>query len=173
MIVELLRNRRSIRLFKDQPLSDEQLEMLTESLLRSPSSRGVNPWGFILVQDKDILSQLSQCKINGSTFLKGAALAIVIFANAKESDVWVEDCSIASVIVQLAAEDMGLGSCWVQIRNRMHNETRTSEEYVRNLLNIPDHLVIESIIGIGVPDEVKEGHEETTLQYDKIHMENM
>ena len=52
------------------------------------------------------------------------------------SDVWIEDCSIAAIIVHLAAESLGLGSCWIQVRNRQHNAETTSEDYVRDVLGI-------------------------------------
>ncbi len=80
-----------------------------------------------------------------------------------KSDVWIEDGSIAAIILQLTAESIGLKSCWIQIRNRIKNETVTSEEHVKSVLNIPDNLKVLSIIALGYPDEVKEPYGETAL----------
>lgn len=168
-MINLLRKRRSIRSYKPSPIEDEKVAILKEALLRSPSSRGFNPWEFILVDDKQTLVALSRAKQHGSEFLKNASLGIVILGNEKRSDVWVEDCSIASIIVQLTAEDLGLGSCWVQIRKRNHSDEISSEQYVQKLLQIPSHIRVLSIIGIGYPNEKKEPVAEQKLQFNKIY----
>lgn len=169
-MINLLRKRRSIRSYKSSPVEEEKLKVLIEALLRSPSSRGINPWEFVLVSDKQTLIELSLSKQHGSEFLKNASLGIVILGNEKRSDVWIEDCSIASIIVQLTAEDLGLGSCWVQIRSRNHNDEITSEQYIQQLLQIPSHLRVLSVIGIGYPDEEKKPVSEDTLRFNKIHL---
>src|SRR5690606_35037540 len=103
-------------------------------------------------------------------FLEDAPLGIVVLAHENESDVWVEDASIASIIMQLEAQALGLGSCWIQIRNRMYDDTKTSEKYIRDVLSIPDGIRVESIISIGYPDEEKSPHSEDELDYDKIYI---
>jgi len=65
------------------------------------------------------------------------------------SDVWNEDCSIASIILQLSAEALGMGSSWVQIHRRYHNDDQTANEFISELLHIPDHLEVLSVVGIG------------------------
>ncbi|MFC0878186.1 nitroreductase family protein [Saccharicrinis sp. FJH2] len=97
-----------------------------------------------------------------------APIAIVILANPATSDVWIEDTSIASINLQMAAEDSGLGSCWVQIRNRDYDEQTTSEKYIRGVLNIPENLKVESIIALGFRDENKEPHDIQKLKRDRI-----
>ena len=168
MFIELIRKRRSIRRFKQKEIEPEKIELLIEAALRSPSSRSLNPWEFIVVTDKELLEKLSKAKEHGSAFLKGAPLGIVVCADPERCDVWVEDCSIASIFIQLAAESIGLGSCWIQIRKRMHNDSKTAEEYVRELLGIPDRMRVESIIAIGYPDEKKPPHPRESLQYEKV-----
>lgn len=80
--------------------------------------------------------------------LRSAVFAVVVAADPTVSDVWIEDASIASVFMQMEAEDLGLGSCWVQIRLR-NNETTSAEQYVRDRTGIPDNLTVESIIAFG------------------------
>jgi len=167
-MLELLRKRRSIRQYKDQSIEQDKIKLLKESVLRSPSSRGRNPWRFIFVDKPDLIKKLARSKQHGSQFLSGAPLAVVICGDEDKTDVWVEDCSIASIILQLTAQSLDLGSCWVQIRNRMHNDKLSSENYIKNLLNIPEKFRIESIIGIGYPDEEKEPVSEEELQFDKL-----
>ncbi|PQP32858.1 NAD(P)H-dependent dehydrogenase/reductase, partial [Desulfobacteraceae bacterium SEEP-SAG10] len=74
-----------------------------------------------------------------------------------------------SIFIHLAAESVGLGSCWIQIRKRMHDQTKTSHAYIRDLLNIPENLTVESIVAIGHPDEKKPPHRKEELQYQKVH----
>lgn len=167
-MIELLRKRRSIRKFTSEKIAAETIETLIEAGLRAPSSRGFNPWEFILVDDPELLSKLSQSKQHGAGFLKGAPLGIVVCADANKSDVWIEDCSIAAIIIQLTAVSLGLGSCWAQIRNRQHDADISAETYIRALLGLPEHIRVESILGIGHPAEEKSPLSADKLQHDKI-----
>ncbi len=170
-MLETLKKNRSIRKYKNEPISEEQVEKLVKAALMSPSSRNIKPWEFIVVKTPDMLQKLSLCKTHGSKFLEGAALGIVVTADSDKSDVWIEDASIAALILQLTAESMHLGSCWIQIRNRHHDENQTSEQYVKNLLDIPDPYRVEAIIAIGHPDETRPPLDEKDLLYSKVHYE--
>lgn len=169
MFLALIKKRRSIRKFKPQAVEPDKLNLLVEAALRSPSSMGSNPWEFIVVTEKGALDDLSKAKPHGSIFLKNAPLAIVVCANPKKSGVWVEDASIAATFIQLAAESIGLGSCWIQLRERMHNSNQTSGAYVSGLLQIPEGIEVECIIALGYPDEAKPPHLQENLEYRKIH----
>ena len=168
MFFDLIRNRRSIRQFKPVPVEKEKQALLVEAALRSPSSRGLNPWQFIVVDDPSLLASLSKSKAHGSSFLKNAPLGIVVCADPAVCDVWVEDASIASIFIHLAAASLGLGSCWIQIRQRPHNTAMSADAYIKEMLHIPDNLMIESIIAIGYSDEIKQGHGSQTLDSDKV-----
>jgi len=167
-MIDLMRARRSVRSFTDQPLEPHSVELLMEALLRAPSSRNHNPWQFVLVDDRALLEQLATAKQHGSEFLKGAALAVVICADAAKSDVWVEDCSIAAILLQMTAQSLGLGSCWAQIRKRQHDQQTTAEQFVQQLLGLPEALRVASIIGIGHPAEKRRPLLANKLEYDKI-----
>ena len=73
----------------------------------------------------------------GASFLKDATLAIVVMADPLASDVWIEDAAIASLMIQLQAEDLGLGSCWIQVRERFTANGIPSNEFVHDVLDIP------------------------------------
>lgn len=170
-MLDLLKKRRSTRKFKETKIPGDIIDKLIKAALLSPSSRSIRPWEFIVVTDKIMLEKLAGSKEHSSSFLKHAPLAIIVMADETKSDVWVEDTSIASIIIQLTAETMGLGSCWIQIRNRMHNSTLTAEKYIKELLAIPDNYKIESIIALGYPDENKPPYSEEELKYDVVHMD--
>ena len=167
-MLELLRERRSIRQYKDQSVEKDKIKLLKEAVLRSPSSRGRNPWRFIFVDKSDLIEKLARSKQHGSQFLSDAPLAVVVCGDKNKTDVWIEDCSIASIILQLTAQSLDLGSCWIQIRNRMHNDKLSSEDYIKDLLDIPAKFRVESIIGIGYPNEEKEPISEEELQFEKL-----
>jgi len=169
MFLSLIQKRRSIRKYLEKPVEAEKIDTLIEAAVRSPSSRGFNPWEFVVVTDKTLLEKLSKAKPHGASFLKNAPLGIVVCADPEKCDVWVEDASIASIFIHLAAESMGLGSCWIQIRKRIHDQTTTAQEYIRGLLNIPENLNVESIVAIGYPAEKKAPHRKEKLQYEKVH----
>jgi nitroreductase len=167
-MLDILRNRRSIRRYKDREIETEKIELLKEAALRSPSSRGINPWRFLFITNKGKLEELSRAKESGSGFLKGASLGVVVCATQGESDVWVEDCSIASIILQLAGQSLGLGSCWIQIRKRMHSSNLASEDYIKRVLGLPENFNVESMIAFGYPDEDKKPIPKEQLEYEKI-----
>jgi len=171
MFIDLLRGRRSIRKFQEQPVEKEKLDTLVEAALRSPSALDRTPWEFVVVRDKQRLKDLSLAKQTGAAFLADAALAIAVCANPEKSDVWTEDASIASLILHLTATDLGLGSCWVQVRRRMHDDRRSAEEYVSKVLGLDEGMVVQAIIAVGYPNETKPGHAESSLQYHKVSFE--
>ena len=169
MLISLLQKRRSIRKFQDKKVEAEKIDTLIEAALRSPSGNARYPWEFVVVTDKDTIEKLSGSKERGSAFLKGAPLGIVVCADPGKQDIWIEDAAIASVIIHLTAADLGLGSCWIQIRERMHKGNEPAEAYIAELLKLPKNLRVLSIVAIGYPAEEKPGHGKEELQYDKMH----
>ena len=117
-----------------------------------------------------MLEKLSHCKAQASQFIADAPLAIVVTADPLVSDVWIEDASIASIIIQLQAEDMGLGSCWVQVRERFTASGMPSDEYVREVLDIPLQLQVLSVVAIGHKGMERKPFSEEHLQWEKVHI---
>lgn len=167
-MIDILRNRRSIRKYTEQTVEKKKLDILKEAALRSPSSKNINPWEFIFVDDKEIIGRLKDCKAHGIMPLKTAPLAIVVCADETKNDVWVEDCSIASILLQLTAQSLDLGSCWIQIRNRMYSEELSSEKHIQKLLGMPEDYRVLSIITVGYPDQQRQGKPFEELQFEKI-----
>jgi len=168
-LINLLQNRRSRRKFTEKRIESGKIDMLIKAALMSPTGKSRNHWDFIVVEDKLTLVELSKCKPHGASLIAGAPMAIVVIGNPSISDTWVEDCSIASIIIQLEAEDLGLGSCWVQVRNREHDENSTADMYIKKLLEIPEEKSVLSIIAIGYPIEIKNPFNMTEQLSAKIH----
>ncbi|MCK4503843.1 MAG: nitroreductase family protein [Desulfuromonadales bacterium] len=168
-MLDLLQQRRSIREFKQLPVETKKIEQLSEALLRAPTSRNLQPCEFIMVDDSEILAALATAKPNGAAFIASAPLAVIIAANPEVSDVWIEDSAIAAIILQLAAEQLGLKSCWAQLRLRPHNKELSASEYVRDLVDLPAGMEVPIVIGIGYPAENIPGHPRESLRDVKIH----
>jgi len=169
--IELIRGRRSVRVFESRPVEDEKISLIVEAALRSPSSRSLNPLQFVVIREKRALEALSSTKPHGGRFLAGLPLAIAVVADSERCDVWVEDASISATYIQLAAESLGLKSCWCQIRLRDDGKVGMAADGVRKILSIPAGLEVASIIGIGYPAEEKKGHPDSELDYTKVHYE--
>jgi len=166
---ELAKFRRSTRKYASEQLDSEEVDLLMKAALMSPTSKNSQPWEFILVDDKDTLARLALCKPQGATFIEQSALSIVVGCDVEKSGAWIEDAAIASIMLQLQAEDMGLGSCWTQIRGRFTAAGEPSEKYIRELLNIPSNIHILSVIAIGRKAESKKPFDESNLLWERLH----
>lgn len=168
---ELIEKRRSVRKFTDEPLQPFEVEQIVKAGLIAPSSKNCRPCQFLLVEDKNALKALSHCKSSGSAFLEHAAVAVVVMADPMISTAYVEDATIAATYVQLQAEDLGLGSCWIQVAGRETSDGYDAEQYVRDLLDIPLQLIVECIIAIGRKVDPLEPRKERNVQWEKVHIE--
>lgn len=168
---DLLKNRRSIRKYLSKAIEPDKIDLITKAALMSPSSKRGNPWEFIIVQNTETLQKLADCRPHGSQFLAEAPLGIIVIADTTKTDVWMEDASIAAIILQLQVQDLGLGSCWIQVYGRKKEDEITTESYIRNLINIPDHYAVLCIISIGYANEERNSYDENKLLMAKVHSE--
>lgn len=169
---ELLVRRHSIRRYTDQPISAEDVTTILEAALLAPSSKSVRPWQFVLVEDKAMLAKLAECKAAGARPIAGCSLAVVICASTEKTDMYIEDMSIAAAYIQLQATALGLGACWIQIRNRFAADGEDAETIVRETLGIPENIVVECIVTIGHPDEQRNPVDTSKLLWEKVHIDN-
>lgn len=167
---DLVQKRRSVRKFTEQEIPAEDLQLILRAALMAPTSKGTRGWHFIVVDDKDMLEKLSMCRSMGSQFLAGAKAAVVVLGDRDATDVWCEDASIAAVTMQYQAADLGLGSCWCQVRNRYLDNGEPSDNIIRFLLRYPENLSAECIIGIGYPAIERKPQNEDSLKWENVHI---
>src|SRR5690554_3916869 len=148
-MLNLIQKRRSCRTFESIKVEDEKIEQLIKSALWAPTSKNNRPWEFVVIENPETLEKLSHSKAHGAAFLSSASLGIVVMGDPSKSDVWIEDCSIASISMQLAAESIGLGSTWIQIRLRMDDESNLASDNVKQIIGAPDNLEVLSIVAFG------------------------
>jgi len=168
MLYNLLSNRRSIRKYTDELVPQDTVDQLIKAILRSPSGKNACPWEIIYLDDESLIRDLAQSKKHGAKFLEHTKQCLVILADPEKTDVWIEDAAIAMTIGHLAASDLSLGSCWIQIRNRKTADGNCSEEYIRDQLKVPETLHVEALLPFGYPAEDKKGLAEDKLQMEKV-----
>ncbi len=166
----LLLNRRSIRKYTSQPLDPDAVRLILEAGLTAPTSKNQRSWQFVVVEDKEMLARLGECKPSYATSVANAPMAVVVVADMTKSDAWVEDASVAAIIMQLQAADLGLGSCWVEVRNRFRPDDEPSEDYVRQLLGIPEEFGVLCILSFGYKDEERRPIDPSRLLWEKVHV---
>jgi len=149
-------------------LEKEIIQQILKAALLAPSSKNKKPVEFIVVEDNEIIQKLKKCKNFGIEGLNTAPCAIVVIADGQKSDVWIEDASIAAIMMQVEAESLEVGSVWIQIRNR-HNGSDNSEKEVRKVLDIPEKYCVLCILAMGYKNEDKKPYEEKNLDFSKIH----
>jgi nitroreductase len=168
---ELVMNRRSIRQYTNSLLLPSDVEQIMKSALMAPSSKNSRSWQFILVENKETLKKLSACKPSGALFVQNCALAIIVLTDPMQTEAYLEDAAITAAYIQLQAEDLGLGSCWIQITGRETENGYDSEQYVKDLLDIPLSLSICCIIAVGHKVKAVQPHSEENIEWEKIHIE--
>lgn len=173
---DLIINRRSKRQYNDQAIDDALLNDMIEAGLLAPTGRNLHPNDLIVVRDKAMLEHLSRAKTSGAGMLKDADAAIVVTGDPQKSDTWIEDGAIAMSYMQLMAEYLGVGNCWVQIRNRISQDVQDevavpANDYVRYALDVPVEIDVLAILALGMSDEVRAPHTDADLDFSKCHSE--
>lgn len=167
---DLAVTRHSIRKYTSEPLEAEDVQLILEAALLAPTSKSSRSWQFVVVDDRDMLARLAECKPAGAAPIARCPMAVVVLGDPVKSDPWIEDASIAAEFMQLQAADLGLGSCWIQVRGRQTADGLWSEDYVRRLLEIPEELQVLCIMTFGHKDEERRPVDTSKLLWEKVHI---
>jgi nitroreductase len=150
--VDAILQRRSIREYKEKAIPEELFTELLEAAMCAPSAGNERPWHFIVITERSLLEGITEFH---SQMLKQAPAAIIVCADMNRDKYpgvgyWIQDCAAATENILIAAQDRGLGTCWLGVYPR---ENRVAG--MRRLLNIPEHIVPFSAIAVGYPAAVK------------------
>lgn len=170
-LLELLQKRRSIRKYTGEHIPEDKLERILQAGLLAPSSRAIYPVEFVVTGDKEKLRELSQCKVGSAAMLADADAAIVVIGDTEKSDAWIEDCSIAMILMQLEAAELGVGSCWVQCRGRTTPQGTGTEDHIKSLFGIPENYGVLAVLSLGMPCEEPAPYELPDVKNEKLHYE--
>lgn len=139
-VFDAIRTRLTVREFKPDPVPDEVVEKILRAGQWAASSRNLQPWRFIVIRNRDTLSRIGAAASSGR-FIADAPLAIAIaMQSADRPDL---DAGRAMQQMELAAWDMGLGTCFVGLRVAEQNRR------VKEILGIPDSVELVTVLPFG------------------------
>lgn len=167
---ELVRQRRSHRQYDGREIDSEALRLIMRAALMSPTSKGQRAWQFVVVDDKEKISKLADTKDAGSQLLRTAPVAIVVLGDDSRNDCWVEDGSIAAITMQYQAAELGLGTCWVQLRGRALSDGTSSEDIVRGIIGAPSCWRVLCVVAVGYASDVRQPQNEDKLRWENVHV---
>ena len=167
---DLAQLRRSHRKFTEQEIDADDVKLILRAALMAPTSKGQRAWQFVVVDDPLDIEKLSDAKDLGSQFMKGAPLAVVVLGDPMQNDCWVEDGSIAAISMQYQAEELGLGSCWVQMRGRGLSDGTSADTVIRGILDIPENMHVLCVIAFGHKADERKPQNEDKLKWENVHV---
>lgn len=151
-------NRKSVRKYTERPVEKAMLETLARAGMAAPSSKDRRLWEFIIVTDRKLLDAMGE-GLPLARMLKDTKQAIVVCGDTvKSENAWYLDCSAAAQNILLAAESMGLGAVWTAAYPYPDRI-----KVVREVLNLPNHLVPLTVIPVGYP----QGSEKPKVKFNK------
>jgi nitroreductase len=143
-VTEAIRSKRAVRKFQERPLPDEVVRGILNAGRRAQSSKNTQPWQFVAIRDRTVLKSLSECG-TWAGHLAGAALGVAILTpDPADKFQTMFDAGQASAFMQLAAWEMGVGSCPASIYD---------PEKARSILGFPDELHLRVALSFGYPLE--------------------
>lgn len=164
-------NRRSIRRFKPDKLDDWQIKAILEAAMCTPTACNQMPFELIVIKDRNVLDELQ--KALPLARLKTVPVAFVVTSIREwkmrlhpSSPFLHQDLAAVSLQICIAATEIGLGSCWCGV-----NPVTRFEEAVRKVLDVPQDVMVLSVIPVGYPDETKESNSKWfpgKVHYDKF-----
>ncbi|MFA5093431.1 MAG: nitroreductase family protein [Candidatus Omnitrophota bacterium] len=143
-LLNLLKIRRSVRLFQNKAIPKEKLEAIVDVARFAPTARNVQPWEFVVITDKKKIVELANLGPNAK-FMEQATACIAVFST--ETNYFLEDGSAATCNILLAATALGIGSCWIA------GDKKPYAGQVGTLLNAPANLKLISLIALGYPQD--------------------
>lgn len=158
-------NRKSIRKYTDQPVTDEHITTLLRAAMAAPSAVNEQPWEFVVIRDKGIMKRITEVQEYSQMLLEADAAIVVCGDLTKERypGFWVQDCSAATENILIQAEDLGLGAVWLgvfPIAERVKN--------LQTLLNLHENIVPLAIVPVGHPAEQRQAADR--FNPERIHL---
>ena len=152
--MKVILERRSIRKYTDEPVSDNDLNNLLKAAMAAPSAGNQQSWEFVAITDRETLNTMIGFHPKGGYNMLGyAPLAIVVCGDPDRElyeGYWIQDCSAATENILIATQSLGLGAVWLGVYPR---EDRVAK--LKKLLELPDRIIPLSIVSVGHPAEKK------------------
>ncbi|MCD4673901.1 MAG: nitroreductase family protein [Anaerolineaceae bacterium] len=146
--IKAILTRRSVRHFTADPISPEEQDTLLRAAMHAPSANNQQPWQFIVIDDRQILTGLTEIHPYAGSLLE-SPIGILVCGDlnlAKSKDYWVQDCSAATQNLLVAAHGLGLGAVWLGVYPR-----QARYEAIQKFLKLPDMVIPFALIAVGHP----------------------
>ena len=171
LVLDLFRNRRSYRKYSEKPIDEAVLKQIIEVGLTSPTGDNFKTIEMILIKEKAMLNELANMRKSGTKMLSNAGAAILVLVNTKKTDLWIEDGAVSASYMHLAADALGIGSCWIQVRARDTVDGKEFEKELKKKLDIPEFMKPLCILSLGNVTCRLPAHSTENINWDKIHFE--
>ncbi len=138
---ELLTERRSVREYTDESISQETLEKIVDKARFAPTGNNVQPWEMVAVTDQEKLDKIAELNDQPPGFK--ACIAVFV----REEGLYVKDAASLTTYLTLSAKTEGLGSCWVGAYEK------DFADEIKEMLDVPEDLKLFSFVTLGYPAE--------------------
>jgi nitroreductase len=168
-VLDTIRERRTIRKYTDEEVTDEQIDTLLEVAMMAPNRLNQQPWHFFVIRDKNLQRKLDDL-IALHPYLESAPVLIAVGARPELSTTWRMDVSAAIENMLIAATSMGLATSWVG--NPDGAQWAAVEDLLREALHVPAqrNVRIPALIAVGYPAEERPPHgREDRYDPTKVH----
>ena len=172
-MIEAIAKRKSIRSFVDKKVEKEKIESLLRAAMRAPSGINGQPWEFIVVDDREVLTAMQKLSPGGRA-LQTAPMAIVVLEKEVPFRVekgleWLtpQDLGACTENILLQAVEEGLGAGWMGVGPGTPGQTALAK-----LLGLPENVKPYSIVGVGYPAnnmelEVADRYDPARIHYNR------
>lgn len=151
---ELVERRHSVRSFTGEPVEQAAITRILKAALSAPSAKNTRSSSFMLVEEPELIGRIARMRDYGSAFVEKAPLVILVMGDQLRSDLWEVNAAISATYVQLAAQALELGSCWVHVAGRPRRREEpggpAAEDYLRSFLPVPESRRILCAVAIGL-----------------------
>ena len=150
---ELVERRHSVRSFTGEPVEQAAITRILKAALSAPSAKNTRSSSFMVVEEPELIGRIARMRDYGSAFVEKAPLVILVMGDQLRSDLWEVNAAISATYVQLAAQALELGSCWVHVAGRPQRREEpggpAAEDYLRSFLPVPEGRRILCAVAIG------------------------
>ena len=164
-IFEVIKNRRSIRKYKQQNVEKNKILKILEIARLSPSAMNQQPYRFVVVSEKSVIKEISLAcnqEWEAPIIIAICCLPDQAWVRDDGEKYWKADAAIAMSNISLGAYASGLGTCWI---------AAFREEEIKKILNIPSNVRIFAMTPLGYPDEKKGPVKKRKLLEELVHYE--
>jgi nitroreductase len=164
MIIKEIANRRSVREYKPDEVSEKQILELIKAAQFAPAAIDSQSTEFMVIKDQTIKNRIHEILKSQHEYIKKAPILIIPIIDTKKSLFSIQGLSAASENIFLQAANLGLGTVWKNIRPEIAST-------IKILLDIPDNFALINIIPVGYPAAAIQPHTDEDFNQKKIHYE--